>query len=140
MRRARETVTRLGLVVCALALASCASTPLGKAKQGAAASHEVYESVTPQVVEEIAVIVEKSRAGTITEGDRERLAKLNDLKNVLGDYAAAHNLVVQALKTWEQTGQQPGNWESVRDQAAQLIQRARQLASQLSLSVPGGTA
>lgn len=127
-----------GLLLCWLVLVSCASTPLGKAKQGAAASHEVYESVTPQVVEEIAAIVEKSRAGTITEADRERLGKLNDLKNVLGEYAAAHNLVVQALKTWEQTGQQPGNWESLRDQAVQLIQRARTLAGELNLSVPGG--
>lgn len=134
MRRVMANVKRLGLVVCALALISCAATPLGKAKQGAAASHEFYESVTPKVVEEIAVIVEKSRAGTITDADRERLGKLNDLKNVLGDYAAAQNLVVQALKTWEQTGQQPGNWESVSGQAVQLIQRARELAGELNLS------
>lgn len=123
-----------GLLLCWLALASCASTPLGKAKQGAAASHEVYESVTPQMVEEIAAIVEKSRAGTITQADRERLRKLNELKGVLVDYAAAHNVVVQTLQIWEQSGEQPGNWESVRDQAVQLIQRARTLARELNLS------
>jgi len=126
------------LMAAALALASCAPTMLGRAKQSAAASFNVYESVTPQVVSEITAIVTKSRAGTITETDRERLRSLSELRKILDEYAAAHNLFVEAVKTWEQTGQEPNNAVLLENQILRLINRALDLAKELTLAVPAG--
>jgi len=53
-------------VVAVLILASCAPTLLGRAKQSAAVSNSIYESLNPQVVNGITEIVQKDRAGTIT--------------------------------------------------------------------------
>lgn len=136
-RRVRQGLFWLAAV--ALMLASCASTTLlGRAKQGAATSFRAYESVTPQVVSEIAAIVAKNRAGTITEGERDRLRSLNELRKVLDDYAASHNLFVEAVKTWEQTGQEPDNAMLLENQVLRLINRALDLAKELNLSTPAG--
>lgn len=126
------------LMAAALALASCAPTMLGRAKQSAAASFSVYESVTPQVVGEITAIVTRSRAGSIAEADRERLRSLDELKRILDEYAAAHNLFVEAVKTWERTGQEPNNAVLLENQLLRLINRALDLAKELRLAVPAG--
>lgn len=139
MDRGRVRQGLIWLVGAALVLQSCASTTLlGRAKQGAAASFRVYDSVTPQVVSEIATIVNRSRAGTVTEADRDRLRSLNELKKVLDDYAAAHNVLVEAVKTWEQTGQEPSNAMLLENQVLRLINRALDLAKELRLSIPAG--
>jgi len=130
---------RLGvLAVVALLLVACGTTLLGRAKQSAAVSNGVYESVNPQVVSEIRTIVEKNRAGTITEQERQRLRDLNELRKVLDDYAAAHNLFVEAVKTWEQTGQEPANTPLLENQILRLINRALDLAKELNIPVPAG--
>lgn len=139
MHQGRVRQWLIWLAAVALILASCASTTLlGRAKQGAAASFSVYESVTPQVVSEIATIVNKSRAGTITEADRERLRSLNELRKLLDEYAAAHNLFVEAVKTWEQTGQAPNNAILLENQILRMINRALDLAKELKLTIPAG--
>jgi len=127
------------LSLVALLLSSCAPTTLlGRAKQSAAVSNNIYESVNPQVVTEIQTIVEKSRAGTITEQERQRLRDLNELRKVLDDYAASHNLFVEAVKTWEQTGQEPANTPLLENQILRLINRALDLAKELKIPIPAG--
>ena len=125
-------------VVAALVLASCAPTLLGRAKQSAAVSNSIYESLNPQVVDGIADIVKKNRAGTITAADRERLRFLNELRKTLDDYAAAHNLFVETIKTWEDTGKEPGNAVLLENQVLNLINRAINLADELGLQLPPG--
>lgn len=126
------------VAVAVLLLTGCGTTLLGRAKQSAAVSNSVYESVNPQVVSEIRTIVEKSRAGTITEQERQRLRDLNELRKVLDDYAAAHNLFVEAVKTWEQTGQEPANTPLLENQILRLINRALDLAKELNIPIPAG--
>ncbi len=127
------------LTAATLILTSCASTTLlGRAKQGAAVSFNVYESVTPQAVNQITILVDKGRTGTITEAERERLRSLNELRKTLDEYAAAHNLFVEAVKTWEQTGQEPDNAVLLENQVLRLINRALDLAKELNLSIPAG--
>jgi DNA-binding transcriptional regulator YiaG len=82
--------------------------------------------------------VEKNRAGTITEQERQRLRGLDELRKVLDDYAAAHNLFVEAVKTWEQTGQEPANTPLLENQILRLINRALDLAKELNIPVPAG--
>jgi DNA-binding transcriptional regulator YiaG len=130
---------RLGvLTLVALLLVACGTTVLGRAKQSAAVSNSVYESVNPQVVSEIRTLVEKSRAGTLTEPERQRLRDLNELRKVLDDYAAAHNLFVETVKTWEQTGQEPANAPLLENQILRLINRALDLAKELKIPTPAG--
>ena len=125
-------------VIAVVVLASCAPTLLGRAKQSAAVSNSIYESLNPQVVDGITEIVQKDRAGTITAADRERLRSLNELRKGLDDYAAAHNLFVEAIKTWESTGTEPGNAVLLENQILNLINRAITLAGQLGLKLPPG--
>jgi DNA-binding transcriptional regulator YiaG len=135
----RALTWRLGmLALLALLFAACGMTVLGRAKQSASASYSVYESVTPQVVTEIRTLVDKSRAGTLTEPERQRLRQLDELRKVLDDYAAAHNLFVEAVKTWEQTGQEPSNAPLLENQILRLINRALDLASELKVPIPAG--
>jgi len=138
MERVRRRAILAWFVFGGLILASCAPTLLGRAKQSAAVSHTIYESINPQVVDEIEDIVQKSRAGTITAADRERMKNLNELRNILDDYAAAHNLLVEATKTWEATGNEPSNLVLVENQVLSLMNRAIDLANGLGLQVPPG--
>ncbi len=102
-----------------------------------AASHDVYNSVNSPVVSEIEELVGKARAGTITASERKRLGSLNDLRKILDDYAAAHNLFVEAVKTWERTGQEPNNVVLFENQLLQLMNRALDLAKELGLPTAG---
>ena len=126
------------VVALMLALTACTPSLLDRGKQSANFSFEVYEAITPQVVNDIAAIVEKNREGTITEEDRERLAVLNDAKNVLDEYATIHNSYVSALQVWESTGNQPEGVSLFADQNRMftLIEQAVQLAQQLGLDLP----
>ncbi len=126
------------VVALMLALTACTPSLLDRGKQSANFSFEVYEAITPQVVDDIAAIVEKNREGTITEEDRERLAVLNDAKNVLDEYSTIHNSYVSALSIWESTGNQPEGVSLFEDQNRMftLITQAVQLAQQLGLDLP----
>lgn len=138
MSRVVDRGRLIWLVVAMLALASCAPTLLGRAKQSASASYSVYEAVTPQVANQIEEIVQKSRTRTITASDRKRLRSLNELKKILDDYAKAHNLFVEGVKTWEQTGREPDNVVLLESQVLQLINRAVDLAAALDIELPAG--
>jgi hypothetical protein len=138
MKRDAGKKILIGLTLAVFLLASCASSLLGRAKQSAAASYTVYQSLNPQVVSEIQKIVEKNRAGTLTESDRTRLKSLNELRKVLDDYAKSHNLFVEATKTWEVTDQEPANTALLENQLLRLINRAIDEARELELQIPGG--
>ena len=138
MERVRRRVVLVWFVVGGLILASCAPTLLGRAKQSAVVSHTIYESINPQVVDGITEITEKSRAGTITAAERERMRNLNELRKMLDDYAAAHNLLVEATKTWETTGNEPRNLVLLENQVLSVMNRAIDLANELGLQVPTG--
>ena len=131
----------ISMVVVALMLTLTACPPLSlldRGKQSANFSFEVYNAITPQVVDGIAAIVKKNREGTITENDRERLAKLNETKGVLDKYSRVHNSYVGALQTWESTGNQPEGVSLFTDQNSMftLIDQAVQLSRQLGLELP----
>jgi DNA-binding transcriptional regulator YiaG len=139
MKRDGRKTTLICLLLVLLLLASCASSSLlGRAKQSAAASYSVYEPLTSQVVSEIQKIVEKNRAGTITESDRTRLKSLDQLRKILDDYAKTHNLFVQTTKTWEVTNREPSNAALLENQLLVLINRALDEAKELELQVPAG--
>jgi hypothetical protein len=138
MNRFASKTALIRLTLVLLVLTSCAPSLLGRAKQSAAASYSVYQSINPQVVTEIQTIVEKSRAGTVTESDRTRLSALNQLRKDLDDYANTHNLFVQATRTWEATNREPQNTVLLENQLLMLINRAIDEAKWLGLQVPAG--
>ena len=123
------------VVLGLLPLVACAPGVQDRAKQSAAFSFEVYESLSDQVVAEIQGLVAGDEA-TITDADRERLGELNDLRLILDDYAAAHNLYVEALRTWESTENPPDDTISLESQMYRLIYRGIELAAELGLNVP----
>lgn len=125
-------------VLLLLALTSCAPSALGRAKQGALVSYEVYQGLSSQVVEEIPPLVEKARAGTLTEEEREQLRILDKLSHTLNKYAAAHNAFVASLRVWEASNQQPGTAILLQEQMFRMINEAIDLAVELGLQVPTG--
>ncbi|MGA1794861.1 MAG: hypothetical protein ACMUIL_03280 [bacterium] len=129
-------------IVCIMFLTACATIStmdfLKRSKQAASASNTVYNSLAPQVTDEIAVIVEKHRAGTITDEDRERLKTLNEVNKILEMYATTHNLFVQSLKTWEATKSEPQDTAMLENQLLRLINMAIDLGKELNLNIPGG--
>jgi len=129
-------------IMCAMFLTACATISttdfLKRSKQAASASNAVYNALAPQVTDEIAVIVGKHRAGTITEEDRERLKTLNEVNKILEMYASTHNLFVQSLKTWEEKQSEPQDTAMLENQLLRLINMAVDLAMELKLNIPGG--
>jgi DNA-binding transcriptional regulator YiaG len=128
----------LTLLALLLLLASCAPTLLGRAKQSAAASYDVYQAINPQVVSEIQKIVEKNRAGTITESDRNRLRSLDQLRRDMDDFAKTHNLFVQTIQTWEATNREPPGGALLENQLLTLINRGLDQAKALEFQIPAG--
>lgn len=134
-----KTKTKWRAAVASLALLSmmfsgCVST-LGKAKQTAAVSQEVYTSVEGETVRQISEIVSKSRTGAITQDDRTRLAMLNDLRKLLDKFAELHNAFVASLKVWETTAQKPANVNDLSTQMIALIQNVQDLAKRLGIKI-----
>ena len=140
MNRIKRRTYSICLIVISIVITSCGgkSFLLKRAKQGAEVSHNVYEFITPQVVEQIEGIVEKDRARTITESDREKLRSLNEFKKILDDYSSTHNLFVEALKTWEQTEKEPDNVVLLENQVLRLINRALDMAGEFGMQIPAG--
>lgn len=132
----KRTLTLLTLSL--LFLASCAPSLLGRAKQSAEASYSVYQNINPQVVNQIQTIVEKNRAGTITEADRTRLRSLDQLKKDLDEYAKTHNLFVQSIQTWEATNREPADGVILENRLLILINLVLDEAKALDLQVPPG--
>jgi len=127
------------LTLSLLLLASCAGPSLlGRAKQSAEASYSVYQTINPQVVSQIQAIVEKNRAGTITDADRARLRSLDQLKKDLDEYAKTHNLFVQSIQTWEATNQAPNDAVILENRLLILINLVLDEAKALDLQIPAG--
>lgn len=129
------------LFVFIIGFSACITTQqsfIKRAEQAAYASKSIYESLTPQVMDEIEIIVKKNREGTITEEDKKRLNTLNELKKVLEKYASTHNLFVQSLKTWETSQNEPENTAMLENQLLRLINMGMDLAMNLNLKVPEG--
>ena len=127
------------LFLCMMFVAACITTEqsfIKRAEQAAYASQSIYETLANQVVNEIAIIVNKHREGTITEDDKKRLNTLNELKNMLDKYASTHNLFVQSLKTWKATQNEPEDAAILENQLLRLINMAMDLAMDLNLKVP----
>ncbi|MGA1841566.1 MAG: hypothetical protein ACMUIU_13165 [bacterium] len=127
------------LFVFIIGFAACVATQqsfIKRAEQAAFASQSIYESLANQVVDEIEVIVNKHREGTITEEDKKRLNTLNELKKVLDKYASTHNLFVQSLKTWEASQKEPESTAMLENQLLRLINMGMDLAMDLNLKVP----
>lgn len=127
------------LFVCIMVFAACVTTQqsfIKRAEQAAFASRSIYETLASQVVDEIQVIVQKHREGTITEDDKKRLNSLNDLKKLLDKYASTHNLFVQSLKTWETSQKEPEDTAMLENQLLRLINMGMDLAMDLNLKVP----
>ncbi len=137
-RDARKRILTL-LTLSLLLLASCAGPSLlGRAKQSAEASYSVYQTINPQVVSQIQAIVEKNRAGTITDADRARLRSLDQLKKDLDEYSKTHNLFVQSLQTWEATNQAPNDAVILENRLLILINLVLDEAKALDLQIPAG--
>lgn len=127
------------LFVCIIGFAACVTTQqslIKRAEQAAFASRSIYETLATQVVDEIEIIVNKHREGTITEDDKKRLNTLNELKKVLDKYASTHNLFVQSLKTWETSQKEPESTAMLENQLLRLINMGMDLAMDLNLKVP----
>lgn len=134
----RKPLILLVALLLALSL-SCAPTPLGKAKQISKTSYEAYELLKTQTVEGIDSIVRKHREeGTISRTGRERLSKLDDLREILEKYAQIHNLFNRAVLTWEETNKQPENLDFLEAEFLRLTNEAIDVALELGLKIPEG--
>lgn len=122
------------MALLSLLLSGCVTT-LGRAKQAAQVSETVYNGVKTEVVQEISDIVQKDQNKTITDQDRARLKLLNELRQLLDQYADVHNTYVSALKVWDSSGTKPTNVDALDIQMLDLIKQIQVTAKNLHIKL-----
>lgn len=127
-------VSAVAASLLCLFLSGCAAT-LGKAEKTAVVSQQVYTAVKTETVRQISVIVEKDKNGTITQGDRDQLRLLNELRKLLDKYADAHNAYVASLKVWEASAKKPADTDDLGTKMLELIQNIQELAKRLNIRI-----
>lgn len=117
----------VSIFALAIVLAAGCEREFRRAIRLAEASKAVHDDVAQIVAQETVRLVEKSRAGGLTDDELKLLRLLERFRVNMDRFSTLHNSYISALKVWRATGEQPAELAEIAPALIQFFKDASEI-------------